>query len=42
MTGHSHWSTIKRKKGAADSARAKLFTKIFAALFIRARELGIR
>ncbi len=28
MSGHSKWSTIKRKKGAADQARAKVFTKI--------------
>ncbi len=28
MSGHSKWSTIKRKKGVADQARAKIFTKI--------------
>lgn len=28
MSGHSKWSTIKRKKGAADAARANVFTKI--------------
>jgi len=28
MSGHSKWSTIKRKKGAADAKRGKLFTKI--------------
>ena len=28
MSGHSKWSTIKRKKGANDAARAKVFTKI--------------
>jgi len=28
MSGHSKWSTIKRKKGAADAARGKVFTKI--------------
>lgn len=28
MSGHSKWSTIKRKKGAIDQARAKVFTKI--------------
>ncbi len=28
MSGHSKWSTIKRKKGIADQARAKVFTKI--------------
>ena len=26
MSGHSKWSTIKRKKGANDAARAKVFT----------------
>ena len=28
MSGHSKWSTIKRKKGAADTRRGKLFTKL--------------
>ncbi len=28
MSGHSKWSTIKRKKGAADAKRGKLFTKL--------------
>jgi len=28
MSGHSKWSTIKRKKGAIDAKRGKLFTKI--------------
>ena len=28
MSGHSKWSTIKRKKGANDAARAKVFTRI--------------
>ncbi len=28
MSGHSKWSTIKRKKGAADARRGKLFTKL--------------
>ena len=28
MSGHSKWSTIKRKKGAADQKRGKIFTKI--------------
>ena len=28
MSGHSKWSTIKRKKGAIDAARGKIFTKI--------------
>ena len=28
MSGHSKWSTIKRKKGAADAKRGKIFTKL--------------
>jgi len=28
MSGHSKWSTIKHKKGAADAKRGKVFTKI--------------
>ena len=28
MSGHSKWNNIKRKKGANDAARAKIFTKI--------------
>ena len=28
MSGHSKWSTIKRKKGAEDAKRGKLFTKL--------------
>ena len=28
MSGHSKWSTIKRKKGANDAARAKIFIQI--------------
>ncbi|MEG1180329.1 MAG: YebC/PmpR family DNA-binding transcriptional regulator, partial [Oscillospiraceae bacterium] len=28
MSGHSKWSTIKRKKEKTDSQRAKIFTKI--------------
>ena len=28
MSGHSRWSTIKRKKGAADAKRGKIFTKL--------------
>jgi YebC/PmpR family DNA-binding regulatory protein len=40
MSGHSKWSTIKRKKGVADSARAKVFTKIIRELTVAAREGG--
>jgi YebC/PmpR family DNA-binding regulatory protein len=40
MSGHSKWSTIKRKKGAADAARGKLFTKVIKEITIAAREGG--
>ena len=38
MSGHSKWSTIKRKKGAADAKRGKLFTKAIKEITIAARE----
>ncbi|MBU1130901.1 YebC/PmpR family DNA-binding transcriptional regulator [Patescibacteria group bacterium] len=38
MSGHSKWSKIKRKKGAADSKRSSLFTKLANAISIAARE----
>ena len=37
MSGHSKWSTIKRKKGALDAARGKIFTKIIKEITISAR-----
>lgn len=37
MSGHSKWSTIKRKKGAKDAARSKVFTKIIKEITIAAR-----
>jgi YebC/PmpR family DNA-binding regulatory protein len=37
MSGHSKWSTIKRKKGAADSKRGKTFTKIIKEIMVAAR-----
>jgi YebC/PmpR family DNA-binding regulatory protein len=40
MSGHSKWSTIKRKKGAADAKRGQLFTKIARELTVAAREGG--
>jgi YebC/PmpR family DNA-binding regulatory protein len=40
MSGHSKWSTIKRKKGAADAKRGKIFTKIIKEIIISAREGG--
>src|ERR687893_3213201 len=40
MSGHSKWSTIKRKKGALDAKRGKIFTKIIKEISIAAREGG--
>ena len=40
MSGHSKWSTIKRKKGANDDARGKIFTKLARELQVAAREGG--
>jgi YebC/PmpR family DNA-binding regulatory protein len=40
MSGHSKWSTIKRKKGANDAARGKIFTKLAREIQISAREGG--
>ncbi|HWL65772.1 MAG TPA: YebC/PmpR family DNA-binding transcriptional regulator [Actinomycetota bacterium] len=40
MSGHSKWSTIKRKKGAADAARSKLWAKLLRAVEVAAREGG--
>jgi YebC/PmpR family DNA-binding regulatory protein len=37
MSGHSKWSTIKRKKGAADAKRGKIFTKLIRELATAAR-----
>jgi YebC/PmpR family DNA-binding regulatory protein len=37
MSGHSKWSTIKRKKGAADAKRGKTFTKIIKEIMVSAR-----
>ncbi len=38
MSGHSKWSTIKRKKAAADAKRGQLFTKLGKEISIAARE----
>ena len=38
MSGHSKWSTIKHKKGAADAKRGKLFTKLSKAIIVAAKE----
>ena len=40
MSGHSKWSTIKRKKGAADSKRGVVFTRISKDITLAAREGG--
>lgn len=40
MSGHSKWSTIKRKKGAADAKRGKKFTKIIKEIIVAAKEGG--
>jgi len=40
MSGHSKWSTIKRKKEASDSKRAKIFTKISREMAVAVRESG--
>lgn len=40
MSGHSKWSTIKRKKAATDTKRGQLFTKMGRELAIAAREGG--
>jgi len=37
MSGHSKWSTIKHKKGAADAKRAKLFTKLQREIMVAAK-----
>ena len=37
MAGHSKWSTIKRKKGAADAKRGAMFTKLGRELITAAR-----
>jgi YebC/PmpR family DNA-binding regulatory protein len=38
MSGHSKWSTIKRKKGALDAKRGKLFTKLVKEITVAARQ----
>ncbi len=37
MSGHSKWSTIKRKKGAADAKRGKIFTRLIKEITVAAR-----
>ena len=40
MSGHSHWATIKRKKGAGDAKRGQLFTKCAKEITLAARDGG--
>ncbi len=40
MSGHSKWSTIKRKKGANDAQRAKIFTKISREILVAVKAGG--
>ncbi|MFQ5709077.1 MAG: YebC/PmpR family DNA-binding transcriptional regulator [bacterium] len=40
MSGHSKWSTIKRKKAKADAARGKLFTRLIKDITLAARQGG--
>jgi len=40
LSGHSKWSSIKHKKGAADARRGKLFSKLSRAIIVAAKEGG--
>jgi YebC/PmpR family DNA-binding regulatory protein len=40
MSGHSHWATIKHKKGAADAKRGRLWSKIARMIIVAARAGG--
>jgi YebC/PmpR family DNA-binding regulatory protein len=40
VSGHSKWSTIKHKKGAADAKRGQLFSKLSRAIMVAAKEGG--
>lgn len=40
MSGHNKWSTIKRKKGAADTKRSKVFSKIIKEITVAVKEGG--
>lgn len=41
MSGHNKWSTIKRKKGAIDAKRSKIFSKIIKEINIAVKESGV-
>ena len=40
MSGHSKWSTIKRKKGAADAKRGAVFTRLSKDISLAAKDGG--
>ncbi|MBQ4420262.1 MAG: YebC/PmpR family DNA-binding transcriptional regulator [Synergistales bacterium] len=40
MSGHNKWSTIKRKKGALDAKRSKIFSKIIKDITVAVKEGG--
>lgn len=40
MSGHSHWASIKHKKGAADEKRGKVFSKLARLISVAAKEKG--
>ena len=40
MSGHSKWSTIKRKKGAIDAKRSKMFSRITKEITVAVKEGG--
>lgn len=40
MSGHSKWSTIKRKKGSADAKRSKIFSRIIKEITVAVKEGG--
>jgi len=40
MSGHSKWATIRRKKGALDAKRGKIFTRLIREITIAARQSG--
>jgi YebC/PmpR family DNA-binding regulatory protein len=40
MSGHSHWATIRRKKGAADAKKGAIFTRLAREVVMAAREGG--
>jgi YebC/PmpR family DNA-binding regulatory protein len=40
MSGHSHWATIKRKKGASDARKGQVYTRLAREIAMAARESG--